>query len=121
MRTIEVFPFALVIMFLAEGGYFNHIKVTSLHFGRHFFGRKRVFRKSTISPEVNWVTGNCQHGSRNNFLGIKISRPTPGESLSVLLWLLILLSDLSISVIFISIYLFLFLIFFGITLIFVTF
>ena len=30
------------------------------------------------------------HSSKNNFLGIKISRPTPWVSLSVLLWLLTL-------------------------------
>ena len=32
----KLFPFALVIKFVAEAGQFNHIKVALLHFGRHF-------------------------------------------------------------------------------------
>ena len=49
------------------------------------------FISSGSQPVYRKLFPRGPHSSKNNFFEIKISRPTPWESLSVLLWLLVVL------------------------------
>ena len=68
-----------------------------LHLGRHFFhlltpprfgALNRVSESSGSEPVYRKLFPRGPHSSKNNFFEIKISQPTPLDSLSVLLWLL---------------------------------
>ena len=48
----------------------------------------RESESSGSEPVYRKLFSHGPHSSKNNFFGIKISRPTPWVSLSVLLWLL---------------------------------
>ena len=71
-------------MFVAEAGQFNHIKVTLLHFGRHFFGGMKA-----SLPEVYHLTGSQlgnrklfshgPHSSKNNYIPADAWSPSYGS------------------------------------------
>ena len=71
-------------MFVAEAGQFNHIKVTLLHFGRHFF-----FGMKASLPEVYHLTGSQlgnrklfshgPHSSKNNYIPADAWSPSYGS------------------------------------------
>ena len=50
----------------------------------------RESESSGSQPVYRKLFSHGPHSSKNNFFGIKISRPTPWVSLSVLLWLLVI-------------------------------
>ena len=81
--------------FVEEGQFIN--STSSLHLCRHFFylltpprfgALNRESESSGSQPVYRKLFPRGPHSSKNNFFEIKISRPTPWESLSVLLWLL---------------------------------
>ena len=84
--------------FFVEVGQFINSK--SFHLDRHFFHLLPPPRFGTLNRESE-SSGSQQvyrklfprgpHSSKNNFFEINISRPTPLDSLSVLLWLLLLI------------------------------
>ena len=82
--------------FVEEGQFIN--STSSLHLCRHFFylltpprfgALNRESESSGSQPVYRKLFSHGPHSSKNNFFGIKISRPTPWVSLSVLLWLLL--------------------------------
>ena len=88
--------------FFVEVGQFINSK--SFHLGRHFchlltpprFGEFNPESESSGSQQVyRKLFPRGPHSSENNFFKIKISRPTPSDSLSVLLWLLTTYNTLS--------------------------
>ena len=91
--------------FFVEVGQFINSK--SFHLGRHFFficWLLLTLARSIVKasrPEVNRFTGNCFRVVRIvlkiTFFEIKISRPTPLDSLSVLFWLLTMVENLTSS------------------------
>ena len=81
--------------FVEEGQFIN--STSSLHLCRHFFylltpprfgALNRESESSGSQPVYRKLFPRGLHSSKNNFFEIKISRPTPLESRSVLLWLL---------------------------------
>ena len=88
--------------FFVEVGQFINSK--SFHLGRHFchlltpprFGEFNPESESSGSQQVyRKLFPRGPHSSKNNFFKIKISGPTPSDSLSVLLWFLTTYNTLS--------------------------
>ena len=87
-----------------EVGQFINSK--SFHLGRHFCHLLNPPRFGEFNPESE-SSGSQQvyrklfprgpHSSKNNFFEIKISRPTPLDSLSVLFWLLTMVENFTSS------------------------
>ena len=95
-NTVEVLSSFYGRYYVEEGQFIN--STSSLHFCRHFFylltpPRFGALNRESESSGSQSVYRNLfprgPHSSKNNFFGIKISRPTPRVSLSVLLWLLL--------------------------------
>ena len=90
--------------FFVEVGQFINSK--SFHLGRHFchlltpprFGEFNPESESSGSQQVyRKLFPRGPHSSKNNFFEIKISRPTPLDSLSVLFWLLTMVENFTSS------------------------